>query len=58
MPLTSSGKKILDKMKKQYGESKGTGIFYSSINDNKKGSDKWHNASANSRIYALAKHKG
>jgi len=42
MPLTKSGKKVLRKMKQQYGEKKGKRVFYASINKGKKGSKKWH----------------
>jgi len=42
MPLTSSGKKVLGSMRKQYGEEKGEQVFYASINKDKAGSEKWH----------------
>jgi hypothetical protein len=42
MPLTKSGKKVIKKMKKEYGKNKGEGVFYASINEGKKGTDKWH----------------
>ena len=42
MPLTSSGKKVLSSMKKQYGSGKGSSVFYASINKGKKGSGQWH----------------
>ncbi len=32
MPLTAKGKKILTRMKKQYGAEKGKEIFYASAN--------------------------
>lgn len=31
MPLTKTGKKILSKMKKEYGNKKGKSVFYASI---------------------------
>ncbi len=42
MPITKAGKKILRKMKKEYGEKKGENVFYASINKNKKRTKKWH----------------
>lgn len=42
MPITETGKEVLGKMKKEYGEKKGEEVFYASINANKSGSDKWH----------------
>jgi hypothetical protein len=35
MPLTEKGEKILASMKEQYGEEKGTRVFYASINAGK-----------------------
>ena len=35
MPLTSKGRKVLESMKKQYGESKGKSVFYASMNKGK-----------------------
>jgi len=32
MPLTDKGKKILGKMKEQYGSDKGESVFYASAN--------------------------
>lgn len=32
MPLTKKGKKIMKAMKKEYGTTKGKGIFYASAN--------------------------
>lgn len=32
MPLTKKGLKIIDAMKKEYGEEKGEGVFYASKN--------------------------
>lgn len=32
MPLTSSGKKVLRNMKKEYGGKKGENVFYASMN--------------------------
>ena len=32
MPLTDKGKKILEKMKEQYGSDKGESVFYASAN--------------------------
>jgi len=32
MPLTDKGKKILKKMKEDYGPDKGESVFYASIN--------------------------
>ena len=42
MPLTKSGKKVMGSMREQYGEKKGEGVFYASINKGKSGSEKWH----------------
>ena len=42
MPLTSTGKKVIQNMKKEYGEKKGKSVFYASMNKNKAGSSKWH----------------
>jgi hypothetical protein len=42
VPLTSSGKKVLKSMQKQYGAKKGKRVFYASINKKLKGSQKWH----------------
>lgn len=35
MPLTTKGKKILQTMKKEYGDKKGEQVFYASINKKK-----------------------
>ena len=32
MPLTSSGKKVLGNMSRQYGAKKGKSVFYASMN--------------------------
>ena len=32
MPLTKKGKKVLRKMKQEYGTKKGTSVFYASKN--------------------------
>ena len=42
MPLSESGKKVLRKMRKEYGKDRGEGIFYASMKKKKKGSEKWH----------------
>ncbi len=42
MPLTTSGRKVLRSMRKQYGKKRGTSVFYASINARKAGSSKWH----------------
>ena len=42
MPLTEDGRKVLRKMRKQYGRKKGKRVFYSSINAQKPGSKSWH----------------
>ena len=34
-PLTAKGAKVLKAMKKEYGEKKGTSVFYASINSGK-----------------------
>lgn len=39
MPLTKSGRKVLAKMKAQYGAEKGKQIFYATANKQGK---KWH----------------
>ncbi len=41
MPLTETGRKVLDDMIKRYGKKKGKSVFYASINAGKSGSDKW-----------------
>ena len=35
MPLTPKGKKILRKLRSEYGTKKGTSIFYAMINEGK-----------------------
>jgi len=45
MPETTSGRKVLSSMKRQYGEEKGERVFYASINKGKPGSSKWHRTS-------------
>lgn len=35
MPQTAKGKTILSAMKKEYGDKKGTSVFYASINAGK-----------------------
>lgn len=42
MPLTSTGREVLQSMVKEYGKEKAKNVFYASINSNKAGSDKWH----------------
>ena len=42
MPLTKTGKIVMDEMMKKYGAKKGKSVFYASINAKKKGSSKWH----------------
>ncbi len=42
MPLTKSGKKVMENMKQEYGSKKGESVFYASVNSKKKGSEKWH----------------
>jgi hypothetical protein len=42
MPLTATGRKVLEAHVKEYGRKKGTEVFYASINSNKRGTDKWH----------------
>ena len=42
MPLTKSGKKVIARMKKEYGDEKGKSVFYASINKGKAGSEEWH----------------
>jgi hypothetical protein len=42
MPLSASGRKILARMKDEYGDKKGEEVFYASINAHKRGSEKWH----------------
>ena len=41
MPLTSTGRKVMASMKKQYGK-RGEEVFYASINKGVAGSSKWH----------------
>ena len=42
MPLTPSGKRILSKMKKSYGDKKGKEVFHAMIAEKKPGTTKWH----------------
>ena len=42
MPLTKSGSEVKANMVKEYGQKKGTSVFYASINKGKPGSAKWH----------------
>lgn len=42
MPLTKQGEIVLKQMIDEYGETKGTSVFYASINKGVKGSDQWH----------------
>lgn len=42
MPITTSGKEVLAKMKSEYGDQKAKNVFYGSIVKGKKGSAKWH----------------
>lgn len=42
MPLTKTGREVLANMKSQYGDKKGEGVFYASINAGKPGSERWH----------------
>lgn len=42
MPLTADGIKILESMKKRYGDEKGEKVFYATMNTGKKGTEKWH----------------
>jgi hypothetical protein len=44
MPLTESGKEVLASMVKEYGKKKAKQVFYASIAEKKKGSEKWHQA--------------
>lgn len=41
-PLTSTGKRVLASMQKQYGAEKGKQVFHASIKAKKPGSRKWH----------------
>jgi len=42
MPLTKKGKKILTKMRKQYGAEKGKRVFYATMNKKPAKSKSWH----------------
>jgi hypothetical protein len=42
MPLTETGKSVLDGLIKKHGVKKGKEIFYAMINEKKKGSESWH----------------
>jgi hypothetical protein len=44
MPLSDSGKEVMESMKREYGEKKGKKVFYASINKGKSGSGKCHRA--------------
>lgn len=48
MPLTETGRKVLQGMKKKYGK-KGEAVFYASINKGIKGSDRWHEKKENKK---------
>ncbi len=48
MPLTKSGKQVLERMRQDYGAKQGKAVFYASINKGKPGSENWH----------VKKHKG
>ena len=41
MPLTEAGMKVLKAMRGQYGDKKGTSVFYASKNAGNPGSQKW-----------------
>lgn len=41
MPLSSAGNDVLANMKREYGDTKGTSVFYASMNAHKPGSEKW-----------------
>ena len=41
MPLTESGKKVMENMKDEYGDEEGERVFYASRNKGKPGSEKW-----------------
>lgn len=42
MPLTKTGTKVMNNMRKEYGDKKAEEVFYASINKGKPGSSKWH----------------
>ena len=48
MPLTATGRRVLEEMRDRYGDNKGERIFYSTINSGKKGSSKWHESKKSS----------
>jgi hypothetical protein len=41
MPLSPTGKKVLQSMQNEYGPEKGKSVFYASENAKKPGSEKW-----------------
>ena len=53
MPLTSSGKKVMASMKKEYGDKKGEEVFYATMNKGEKGSEKWHKKSSDHPMEAV-----
>lgn len=50
MPITSSGRKVLRKLRQEYGPQKAKRIFYAMIVMRKKGSQKWHGKSRTGKI--------
>lgn len=50
MPLTSTGSKVLAKMRARYGHKKGTSVFYASINKGRAGSTRWHRAQSSKHL--------
>lgn len=43
MPLTTTGRDVMENMKETYGsEKKAKRVFYASLNKGKPGSSKWH----------------
>lgn len=55
MPLTSTGKKVMAGMKKQYGK-RAKEVFYASINKGIAGSSKWHKKSKRSYSKGAVEH--
>ena len=42
MPLTKTGKQVLESMRKKHGAKRGKEVFYASMNKGIAGSKKWH----------------
>jgi hypothetical protein len=50
MPLTRKGRKVLSCMRRQYGDKKGEGVFYATINTGK--GRGWHRKRSKNKSYS------